>query len=89
MQIKTSLANSYDYTADTYRKTITNSGLANQLGFTLVHDSQEAAVDKNGIRVLSQTLIANSDGEEALLVEVENTSDDMVYVSLGISFSTD
>lgn len=83
MQIKTSLADSYDYATDTYRNSITNSGLANQLGFTLVHDSQEVAVDKSGIRVLSQTLISNSDGEEALLVEVENTSGDMVYVSLG------
>jgi len=53
------------------------------LSFTIDCDSEEMAYDQKGIRVVSQTLATNSGGEQALLVEVENTSSDMVYVSVG------
>lgn len=80
-QLKTSIADSYDYETDTYRQAVANSMSA--LGFTLNCDSEEAVFDQKGIRVVSQTLAANSSGEQALLVEVENTSSDMVYASVG------
>ena len=53
------------------------------LGFTLDCNSEETVFDQKGIRVVSQTLATNSSGEQALLVEVENVSSDMVYVSVG------
>lgn len=80
-QLKTSLADSYDYKADTYRQGL--AGNMNALGFTVDCDSTEIAFDQKGTRVLSQALITNSSGEQALLVEAENTSSDMVYVSTG------
>lgn len=80
-QIKTSIADSYNYETDTYRQAIVNSMSA--LGFTLDCDSEETVFDQKGIRVVSQTLVTNSSGEQALLVEVENASPDMVYVSVG------
>ena len=80
-QLKTSAANSYDYETDTYRQSIGNSMSA--LGFTLNCDSGETVFDQKGIRVVSQILATNSSGEQALLVEVENVSPDMVYVSVG------
>lgn len=82
-QLKTSLADRYDYASDTYRRAITNGGLAGLIGFTVVCDSEEAAFDQRGVRVMSQTLVENSSGEPVLLIETENTSNDMVYVSVG------
>lgn len=82
-QLKTSLADSYDYAVDTYRRAITDSGVTRQFGFTVVHDLEDVLFNQRGIRVVSQTLVENSSGEQVLLVEVENTSDDMVYVSVG------
>ena len=82
LQIKTSICDDYNYTEDTYHKAIMNSGLAKQLGFTVIHHSEDASLDKSGIRILSQALIANSSGDEALMVEVENTSEDTLYVSV-------
>lgn len=80
-QLKTSLADSYDYEVDTYRQAI--AGNLSALGVTLDYDSEEAVYDQKGIRVVSQTLVTNSNGEQALLAEIENTSSDMVYVSVG------
>ena len=82
-QLKTSIADSYDYEADTYRQAVEGGVLTAALGFKLDCDSEEAVYDQRGIRVCSQTLVTNSGGEQALLVEVENTSPDMVYVSVG------
>jgi len=82
-QLKTSIADSYDYGTDTYRQAMANSVLTSALGFTIDFDSEKAVYDQEGIRVVSQTLATNSSGEQALLVEVENTSSDMVYVSVG------
>lgn len=82
-QIKTSLANSYDYKEDTYRSAITDIGLTDSLGFEILHDSDEIAFDQKGIRVLSQTLVSNSNEDQVLLVEVENTTDSALDVTLG------
>lgn len=80
-QIKTSIADSYNYETDTYRQAIVNS--MSTLGFTLDCNSEETVFAQKGIRVVSQALATNSSGEQALLVEVENASPDMVYVSVG------
>lgn len=82
-QLKTSAADSYDYETDTYRQAIGNHVLENALGFTLDCDSEEVVFDQKGIRVVSQVLTTNTSGEQALLVEVENTSSDTVYTSVG------
>lgn len=82
-QIKTSLADSYDYETDTYRQAITTGSFLGQQGITVLYDSEEVPFDQKGIRVVSQTLVSNSGGEQALLIEVENTSDDMVFASVG------
>lgn len=80
-QIKTSIADSYNYETDTYQQAIVNS--MSTLGFTLDCNSEETVFAQKGIRVASQALTTNSSGEQALLVEVENASPDMVYVSVG------
>lgn len=82
-QIKTSIADSYNYETDTYRQAVANNVLDGTFGFTLDCDSEEVVFDQKGIRVISQTLVTNSSGEQILLVEVENTTADMVYISIG------
>lgn len=82
-QVKTSIADSYDYSADTYRRAITDRGLADLQGFSLEGDSKEVLFDQKGVRVLSQVLIRNSSGSQALLVEVENTTSDVIYTTVG------
>ncbi|WP_160637376.1 catabolite control protein A [Pseudoflavonifractor sp. 60] len=80
-QLKTSIADSYNYEEDTYRQAIADNVPA--LGFALDYDSENEVYDQKGIHVISQTLVTNSSGEQALLVEIENTSSDTVYVSVG------
>lgn len=82
-QVKTSLANSYDYKEDTYRTAITDIGLTDSLGFEILHDSDEIAFDQKGIRVLSQTMADDSNGDTVLLVEIENTANSTLGVTLG------
>lgn len=82
-QLNTSAADGYDYGADTYRAAILDGGLAKALGFTVDCDSEELQFDEKGVRVISQTLITNSSGEQALFVEVENTTGDTVFASVG------
>lgn len=82
-QLKTSAADSYDYETDTYRQAIENHVLENALGFTLDCDSEEIVFDQKGIRVVSQVLTTNTSGERVLLVEIENTTSDTIYTSVG------
>lgn len=82
-QLRTTIADSYNYEADTYRQAIADNVLGSILNFTLNCDSEEVAFDQKDIRVVSQTLATNSSEEQVLLVEVENMSPDMVYVSVG------
>ena len=81
-QLKTSAADSYDYGTDTYQEAVTDRELAKVIGFTVDYDTQEESFNQAGIRMLSQTLITNDSGDQVLLVEVENTSPDALYVSV-------
>ena len=47
----------------------------------MTHFSQDALYDQNGVKLLSSSLLRNQNGETALLLELENTTDSMVYVS--------
>lgn len=73
-QLKTSIADHYDYGTDTYREVINNHEVLNSLGLSVTYDSEQDAFDQGGVRVVSQTLATNSNGELALLIELENSS---------------
>ena len=77
-QLKTSIADNYNYAVDTYRQTIGNSDLLNSLGLSVTYNSEEEVFSQGGVRVVTQTLATNSDGEPALLIELENTSNEIV-----------
>ena len=80
-QMKTSVFDTHDYTTDHYQKAITSGAAMSAYGYEVAHFSQDALYDQNGVKLLSSGLIRNQDGETALLLELENTTDSIVYVS--------
>ena len=50
-------------------------------GYEMLHFSQDPLYDRNGVKLLSSGVMKNSDGSTALLLELQNTTDSMVYVS--------
>lgn len=82
-QIKTSLADSYDYTVDTYRAAIADASELKQLGLAVLYDTEEEPYNQRDVHILSQTLIGNADGDQLLLIEVENNAAEGVEVVIG------
>jgi len=80
-QVKTSLYDVHDYSKDCYQETITNRAAMNTYDYDITHFSQDVLYDVNGIKLLSSGVMINQNGETALLLELENTSNTMVYVS--------
>lgn len=79
--LRTSAADIHDYGTDHYQQTITNPAAMNTYGYEIVHFGQEASYDQNGVKLLSSGVLQNKNGETSLLLELENTTDSMVYVS--------
>lgn len=80
-QVKTSAFDTHDYSKDCYQETITSRAAINTYDYDITHFSQDALYDVNGVKLLSSGVMINQDGETALLLELENTTSDMVYVS--------
>ena len=80
-QMKASVFDTHDYETDHYQKAITSGAAMNVYGYEVTHFSQDALYDQNGVKLLSSSLLRNQNGETALLLELENTTDSMVYVS--------
>ena len=53
----------------------------NTYGYEVVYFGQDAVYEQNGVKLLSSGVLRNKNGETALLLELENTTDSMVYVS--------
>lgn len=53
----------------------------NTYGYEMLHFSQDSLYDRNGVKLLSSSVMKNSDGSTALLLELQNTTDSMVYIS--------
>ena len=80
-QIKTSAFDAHDYSSDCYLGTITSSAAMNTYNYSITYFSQDTLYDANGVKLLSSGFMQNSNGETALLLELENSSSDLVYVS--------
>lgn len=80
-QVKTSMYDSHDYSKDFYQEAITSRGAMNTFAYDITCFSQDTLYDVNGIKLLSSGIMINQDGETALLLELENSTKDMVYVS--------
>lgn len=79
--LKTSSFDAHDYNTDHYQETITSRVAMSTYGYEMVHFSQDVLYDQNGVKLLSSSVLTNRDGGEALLLELENTTDSMVYMS--------
>lgn len=80
-QLKTSVAETHDYGTDHYQNTITSGAAMNTYGYEMVHFSQDTLYDKNGVKLLSSGVMTNREGETALLLELENATGSVVYLS--------
>lgn len=80
-QLKTSAFDVHDYETDHYQVAITSDAAGSAYGYEMVYFSLDALYDHNGVKLRSSGVIRNRDGEIALLLELENTTDRMMYVS--------
>lgn len=78
--LKTSAADTHDYSANLYQETITSVAAMNTFGYEMVCFGQDAIYDQNGVILRSSGILRNQDGKTALLLELENTTDSMVYM---------
>lgn len=78
-QIKTSIADSYDYETDTYIQCINSGVWEAAYDCTIDYYAENELYNQGGIRILSETLMTNKDGEKSILLEVENNSSESVY----------
>ncbi len=80
-QVKTAAADGYDYTENTYAKSL-KGGIAEALfDYKVNCFTEDVLYEQNGVSVVSQALITNEDGEQAVFLEVVNDSEEIVYVS--------
>lgn len=80
-QLKTSAFDAHDYSSDYYQEAITSEAAMNTYGYEMKHFSKKPLYDQNGVKLRSSGIMANQDGGTALLLELENTTDSMVYLS--------
>lgn len=79
--LKTSAFEAHDYGTDHYQETISSKAAVNTYVHEIGYFLQDALYNQNGVKLLSSGIITNRNGETALLLELENTSDNMVYLS--------
>lgn len=82
VQIKTSAAESYDYTVNTYQEILNNGAFENAFNSTVNYFSDDDLYSNYNICVTSAALMINSDGEPVLMFEIENNSQSEVVVSI-------
>lgn len=80
-QITTTAYDGYDYSKNHYQDTITSAAAMNTYGYEMVHFSREPLYDVNGIKLLSSGMMTNRNGDPVLLLELENTTSNMVNLS--------
>ena len=80
-QIKTDLAEQYDYQRPSYRATLISEAAQDYFGYTMSYFSEEELLDQNGIKILSSGLIEDNDGENVLFWEVKNTTEQPIVVT--------
>ena len=81
IQLRTSAYETHDYSTDPYQETITSGAAMNTYGYEMICFNQDSQYDRNGVKLLSSGMMKNSDGSTALLLELQNTTDSMVYIS--------
>ena len=81
LYIRTSDAENYDTSSDTYLNSIQSSTIKSKYGYTANLVTQEDFLEQEEMKGLSACVITNKDGERSLFIEVENTSDEDLIIS--------
>ncbi len=81
LQIKTTIADTYDYSVNRYQKIINNGAFENEFECTVDYFSDDDLYNEHNIYVTSAALMTNKDGESALLLEIENKSSGRIHIS--------
>lgn len=79
-QVKTTAFDSHDYNKNYYQENITSRAAMNTYGYDITQFSRDMLYDENGIKLISNTVLINRDGDMHLLLELENTTGSMVYI---------
>lgn len=80
-QIKTSAFASHDYDTNHYQTTIVSRDAMNTYGYDIKHFSQDKLYDESGIKLVSNGMMVNRDGDTILLLELENKTSSIVYIA--------
>lgn len=78
VQIKTSAADTYDYETDTYRQSISSGIWETCYNCEVDYYAEEELYHEDDMRIVSEALITNSDGEKLFLLELLNESGKLV-----------
>lgn len=79
-QVRTSVADSYDYEEDTYRQLVSSGAWEKLFKCTIDYFAEEELYHQDGVKIISEALMTNKDGEKLILLEVQNDSEDLVTV---------
>ena len=79
--ILTTAAENHDYKTPCYRENIASKEFQAEYDCSVPYFSTDAVYEENGLIIASQAVIENKDGESMLLLEVINTTDEIVNVS--------
>lgn len=79
--ILTTAADGYDYATPHYRQNIASKESQAEYDYTVPYFSSDAVYEENGLIIASQAVMENEDGESILLLEIVNTTDEIVGVS--------
>ena len=80
-QVKTSAFDLHDYTKNDYQIAITNSIVMNTYDYEMNYFSKDMLYEQNGVQLVSSGIMVKPDGETVLLLELENTTSNMVYIT--------
>lgn len=79
--IQTTAAENYDYDTPCYRESIASKESQAEYDYSVPYFSADAVYEESGLVIASQAVMENKDGESILLLEVVNTTDEIVGVS--------
>lgn len=79
--IQTTAVDSYNYETPYYRENIASKESQAEYDYSVPYFSADAVYEESGLVIASQAVMENKDGESILLLEVVNTTDEIVGVS--------
>ena len=82
VNIPTSIADTYVADDMSYQNSITDPQTADQYGYEVLNWSTDTVFDQYGVQFTSVALLKNSDDERYMLIEIVNTNDTAIVVSL-------